>query len=131
MVDCSWASPTDRQPKMGTGDMLLEGRDGSLHLDPFDAELRHIANDGTVTVLKRYEGSGPSAYQAAFDSCIADFAASIRHGRPFLSPGSDNLKTLAATLGGVREHGAGHRDRPEPDTLTEGLGSGCRVMGAG
>jgi predicted dehydrogenase len=97
MVDCSWASPTDRQPKMGTGDMLLEGRDGSLHLDPFDAELRHVTNDGTVTVLKRYE-SGPSVYQAAFDSCIADFAAAIRHGRPFLSPGSDNLRTLAATL---------------------------------
>jgi predicted dehydrogenase len=98
MVDCSWASPTDRQPRMGAGDMLLEGRDGSLHLDPFDAELRHIANDGTVTVLKRYDSTGPSAYQAAFDSCIADFAAAIRHGRPFLSPGSDNLKTLAATL---------------------------------
>jgi len=98
MVDCSWASPTDRRPKLGAGDMLLEGRDGSLHLDPFDAELRHIALDGTVTVLKCYDGGGPSAYQAAFDSCIADFAASIRHGRPFLSPGSDNLKTLAATL---------------------------------
>ena len=98
MVDCSWASPPDKKPKMGAGDMLLEGRDGSLHLDPFDAELRHILNDGTVTVLKRYDGSGPSAYQAAFDSCIADFASAIRHGRPFLSPGSDNLKTLAATL---------------------------------
>ena len=49
-IDCSWASPTDRRPKMGAGDMLLEGRDGSLHLDPFDAELRHIANDGTVAV---------------------------------------------------------------------------------
>jgi predicted dehydrogenase len=97
MVDCSWASPSDRQPKIGTGDMLIEGRDGSLHLDPFDAELRHVTNDGNVTVLARYEG-GPSAYQAAFDSCIADFAAAIRHGRPFLSPGSDNLKTLAATL---------------------------------
>ena len=98
MIDCSWASPTDRQPKMGAGDMLLEGRDGSLHLDPFDAELRHITNDGAVTVLKRYDSSGPSAYQAAFNSCVADFAASIRHGRSFLSPGSDNLKTLAATL---------------------------------
>lgn len=36
MVDCSWASPADRRPKMGAGDMLLEGRDGSLHLDPFE-----------------------------------------------------------------------------------------------
>lgn len=97
MVDCSWASPADRRPKMGAGDMLLEGRDGSLHLDPFDAELRHVTLDGTVTVLKRYEGT-PNAYQAAFDSCIADFAGSIRHGRAFISPGSDNLKTLAATL---------------------------------
>ncbi len=98
MVDCSWASPSDRTPKMGAGDMLLEGRDGSLHLDPFDAELRHVTNDGTVTVLKRYTEPGRQAYQAAFDSCIADFAAALRHGRPFLSPGSDNLKTLAATL---------------------------------
>jgi predicted dehydrogenase len=97
MVDCSWAAPTDRAPKLGTGDMLLEGQDGSLHLDPYDAELRQIANDGTVTVLKRYE-PGPGAYQAAFDGCIGDFAAAIRQGRPFLSPGSDNLKTLAATL---------------------------------
>jgi D-apiose dehydrogenase len=97
MVDCSWASPTDRRPKMGAGDMLLEGRDGSLHLDPFDAELRHIANDGSTTVLTSYLGA-PNAYQAAFDSCIGDFAAAVRHGRPFLSPGSDNLKTLAATL---------------------------------
>jgi predicted dehydrogenase len=96
-IDCSWASPADRRPKMGAGDMLLEGRDGSLHLDPFDAELRHVALDGTVAVLKRYEGA-PNAYQAAFDSCIGDFAAAIRHGRAFLSPGSDNLKTLAATL---------------------------------
>ncbi|MND03288.1 hypothetical protein D3C83_230390 [compost metagenome] len=51
-----------------------------------------------MTVLERYASSGPSAYQAAFDSCIADFAAAIRYGRQFLSPGSDNLKTLAATL---------------------------------
>jgi predicted dehydrogenase len=77
--------------------MLLEGRDGSLHLDPFDAELRHVALDGAVTVLKRYQGA-PNAYQAAFDSCIGDFAGSIRHGRAFISSGSDNLKTLAATL---------------------------------
>ena len=98
MVDCSWASPSDRQPKLGTGDMLIEGRDGSLHLDPFEAELRHVTNDGTVTVLKRYDGDGPRAYQAAFDSCIADFAAALRYGRGFLSPASDNLRTLAATL---------------------------------
>jgi D-apiose dehydrogenase len=96
-VDCSWASPADKKPRMGAGDMLLEGRDGSLHLDPFEAELRLVRLDGTVTVLEQYEG-GPGAYQAAFDSCIGDFAASIRFGRPFLSPGSDNLKTLAATL---------------------------------
>ena len=97
MVDCSWASPADRRPKMGSGDMLLEGRDGSLHLDPFDAELRHVTLDGTVTALQRYEGT-PNPYQAAFDSCIGDFAAAVRFGRAFLSPASDNLRTLAATL---------------------------------
>jgi predicted dehydrogenase len=100
-IDCSWASPADRRPKMGTGDMLIEGRDGSLHLDVYDAELRHVTNDGTVTSLKSYPTgptAGPTAYQSAFNSCIADFAAAIRHGRPFLSPGSDNLKSLAATL---------------------------------
>jgi predicted dehydrogenase len=96
-IDCSWASPSDRRPKMGTGDMLIEGRDGSLHLDPFDAELRHVTLDGTVTVLKSYEGA-PNAYQAAFDSCIGDFASSLRYGRAFQSPASDNLRTLAATL---------------------------------
>jgi predicted dehydrogenase len=97
MIDCSWASPADRPPKMGTGDILIEGRDGSLHLDVYDAELRHVTNDGAVTVLTSYPG-GPNAYQAAFDSCIGDFAAAIRHGRAFQSPGSDNLRTLAATL---------------------------------
>lgn len=96
-IDCSWASPSDRRPKMGTGDLLIEGRDGSLHLDVYDAELRHVTLDGTVTVLKRYEET-QTAYQAAFDSCIGDFASSLRYGRSFLSPGSDNLKTLAATL---------------------------------
>ena len=98
MVDCSWASPADRTPKMGAGDMLVEGRDGSLHLDPFEAELRHVTLDGTVTVLKQYAEAGRQAYQAAFDSCIADFAGAVRYGRAFISPGSDNLKTLAATL---------------------------------
>ena len=96
-IDCSWASPADRKPKMGTGDILIEGRDGSLHLDVYDAELRHVTNDGTVTVLKQFE-EAPGSYQAAFDSCVGDFAGAIRHGRPFISPGSDNLKTLAATL---------------------------------
>jgi predicted dehydrogenase len=113
MIDCSWASPSDKTPKLGAGDMLLEGRDGSLHLDPFDAELRHVTNDGTVTVLKRYESSGPSAYQAAFNSCIADFAAAIRHGRPFLSPGSDNLKTLAATLAAYESMAQGTAVEPD------------------
>ena len=97
-IDCSWASPADRRQKLGTGDVLIEGRDGSLHLDAYDAELRHVTLDGTVTTLKEYTVPGPSAYQAAFDSCVADFAGAIRHGRAFLSPGSDNLRTLAATL---------------------------------
>jgi predicted dehydrogenase len=96
-IDCSWASPPDRRPKMGTGDVLIEGETGSLHLDVYDAELRHVTVDGTVTVLKRYEDT-QAAYQAAFDSCVGDFAGAIRHGRPFISPGSDNVKTLAAAL---------------------------------
>ena len=93
--------------------MLIEGRDGSLHLDPFDAELRHVTLDGTVTVLKRYEGA-PNAYQAAFDSCIADFAAAIRHGRSFLSPGADNLIPWC-TFGGAWTGGG-----PNGDTLGSG-----------
>ena len=36
--------------------------------------------------------------QGAFDSCIADFAAGVRHDRPFESSAEDNLKTLAITL---------------------------------
>jgi predicted dehydrogenase len=97
-LDCSWASPTDREMKVGSSDMLIEGRDGSLHLDPYDAELRHITNDG-VTVLKCYGGGGRQGTGSpAFTSCIADFASAVRHDRPFLSSGRDNLKTLAATL---------------------------------
>ena len=48
-------------------------------------------------MLERYP-SGLAGIQAAFDTWIGDFAAAIRSGRPFLSSGADNLKTLAATL---------------------------------
>ena len=97
-LDCSWASPTDREMKVGAGDMLIEGRDGSLHLDPYDAELRLVRPGGT-TVLKRYDVPGRTGTGSpAFNSCIAEFAGAVRHDRPFQSLGRDNLKTLAATL---------------------------------
>jgi predicted dehydrogenase len=111
-IDCSWAAPSDRPMKMGTGDMLLEGQNGSLHLDPYDAELRHVTNAGS-TVLKRYgevDRRGPGSL--AFNSCIADFAGAIRHDRPFLSSGRDNLETLAATLAAYESVSRGTVVRP-------------------
>ncbi|MFN8524200.1 MAG: Gfo/Idh/MocA family oxidoreductase [Chloroflexota bacterium] len=112
LIDSSWASPSERGPSalgVGGGDTLVEGRDGSLHLDAQTAELRHVTNDG-VTVLERYgtDRRGPSQ---AFAGCIADFAGAIRHGRPFVSDGHDNLKTLAATLAAY-ESAAGSRVVP-------------------
>jgi D-apiose dehydrogenase len=112
-LDCSWASPTDREMKVGSSDMLIEGRDGSLHLDPYDGELRHITNAGT-TVLKRYDTGGRQGPGSpAFTSCIADFAGAIRHGRPFQSSGRDNLKTLAATLAAYESVSRGTVVRPD------------------
>jgi len=100
-LDASWAAPVERQTRLHLGDFLIEGVDGALHLDPFDAELRHVTLAGT-TVLERYGGSsiggaGPMG-QGAFNSCIGDFAAGVRYGRPFESDAEDNLKTLAITL---------------------------------
>jgi predicted dehydrogenase len=100
-IDASWAVPVERPVRLHLGDFLVEGVDGALHLDPYDAELRHVKQNGTV-VLERYEtssigGAGPIG-QGAFNSCIADFAAGVRHGRPFESSAADNLKTLAITL---------------------------------
>ena len=37
-------------------------------------------------------------YQAAFDSCLRDFAEGLAEGREFESTGRDNLRSLAATL---------------------------------
>jgi D-apiose dehydrogenase len=101
LLDASWAVPVERKAKLHLGDFLIEGVDGALHLDAFDAELRHVTPTGT-TVLERYDGSqaggaGPLG-QGAFDSCIGDFAAGVRHDRPFESSAEDNLKTLAITL---------------------------------
>jgi predicted dehydrogenase len=96
LLDGSWASPEESPRPLSNGGVLLEGRDGSLHFDQSAGELRHITNAGT-TVLERYPGP-PRSYQAAFDNCIADFAAGVRWSRPFLSSGEDNLRTLAATL---------------------------------
>ena len=100
-IDASWAVPIERPTKLHLGDFLIEGTDGALHLDPFDAELRHVTPGGT-TVLERYDASTPGGAgplgQGAFNSCIADFAAGVRHDRPFESSAEDNLKTLAITL---------------------------------
>lgn len=96
LIDASWVVPKERQPRMHLGDFLIEGADGGLHLDPYDAELRLVKPDG-VTVLERYadrEHPGPGA----FESCIGDFAAGVRYGRPFESSAEDNLNTLAITL---------------------------------
>jgi D-apiose dehydrogenase len=100
-IDASWVVPVEKPTKLHLGDFLIEGPDGALHLDPFDAELRHVKHDGT-TVLERYVqssigGAGPMG-QGAFNSCIADFAAGVRHDRPFESSAEDNLKTLSITL---------------------------------
>jgi predicted dehydrogenase len=100
-IDASWAVPVERQVALHLGDFLIEGVDGALHLDPYDAELRHVTPEGT-TVLERYSASSPSGAgpigQGAFSSCIADFAAGVRHDRPFESSAEDNLKTLAIAL---------------------------------
>jgi predicted dehydrogenase len=101
LLDASWAVPVERRTKLHLGDFLIEGVDGALHLDPFDSELRHVTTTGT-TVLERYESSsigaaGPTG-QGAFNSCIGDFAAGVRHDRPFESSAEDNLKTLSITL---------------------------------
>ena len=100
-LDASWVVPVERKTTLHLGDFLIEGVDGALHLDPYDAELRHVQQRGT-TVLERYApssigGAGPLG-QGAFNSCIADFAAGVRHDRPFESSAEDNLKTLAITL---------------------------------
>lgn len=112
-IDASWASPAERQPRLGAGDMLLEGRDGSLHLDAYDAELRHVTNDGTTEVLERYDAEARRrSYQEAFTSCIADFARAVRHHQAFLSSGADNLRTLAATLAAYESVSRGTAVRP-------------------
>jgi predicted dehydrogenase len=100
-LDASWVVPAEKPVKLGLGDFLIEGPDGALHLDPYDAQLRHVTFQGT-TVLEQYEshgvgGGGPMG-QGAFNSCIGDFAAGVRHNRPFESDAADNLKTLAITL---------------------------------
>lgn len=81
-----------------------------------DAELRHVTQHGT-TVLERYGGSSigdarPMG-QGAFNSCIADFAAGVRHDRPFESSVEDNLKTLAITLASYESAARGTAVTPD------------------
>jgi len=96
LIDASWVVPRERQARLYLGDFLIEGADGGLHLDPYDAELRLVTRQGT-TVLERYGDTGRPG-SGAFASCIADFAAGVRYDRPFESSAEDNLKTLAITL---------------------------------
>jgi predicted dehydrogenase len=96
LLDASWVVPRERQPRLHLGDFLIEGADGGLHLDPYDAELRLVTRQGT-RVLERYADRN-HPLPDAFASCIADFAAGVRYDRPFESSAEDNLKTLAITL---------------------------------
>jgi predicted dehydrogenase len=116
LIDASWAVPVERPVRLHMGDFLIEGVDGALHLDPFDAELRHVTTSGT-TVLERYGEHSPSIPgsmgQGAFNSCIADFAAGLRHDRPFESSAEDNLKTLAITLASYESAASGTAVSPD------------------
>lgn len=96
MIESSWASPADPDEPRREGDILLEGRDGSLHFDPATLELRLVRSTG-IEVLERYGDLGES-FQAAFTGCIGHVAAAIRTGAAFESSAADNLRTLAATL---------------------------------
>jgi predicted dehydrogenase len=115
-LDASWAVPVERPTRLYLGDFLIEGVVGALHLDAYDAELRHVTPSGT-TVLERYGQSSPggtgSMGQAAFDSCIGDFAAGVRHDRPFESSAEDNLKTLAITLAAYESAARGTAVSPD------------------
>jgi D-apiose dehydrogenase len=115
-IDASWVVPVERPTKLHLGDFLIEGVDGALHLDAYDAELRHVTQSGT-TVLERYGTSTPggagSMGQGAFNSCIADFAAGVRHDRPFESSAEDNLKTLAITLASYESAARGTAVSPD------------------
>jgi len=109
LLDGSWASPEETPRPLGDGGVVLEGRDGSLHFDPSAGELRRITTDGT-SLLERYP---PRSVHAAFNNCIADFAAGVRWGRPFASSADDNLRTLAATLAAYDSAATGNAVTPE------------------
>jgi len=112
LIDASWTTPLERPTKLIQGDFLIDGRDGSLHLDAFDGELRHLDRASGTTAVERYE-PGRAMLQSAFNSCIGDFAASIRHDRPFESSAEDNLKTLAITLASYESVSRGTVVRPD------------------
>ncbi|MBV9354354.1 MAG: Gfo/Idh/MocA family oxidoreductase [Chloroflexi bacterium] len=112
LLDGSWASPEEAPRPLGSGGVLLEGRDGSLHFDQSAGELRHITGDGT-SVIERYPPP-PRSIQAAFDNCIADFAGGVRGQRAFVSSAEDNLRTLAATLAAYDSVAQSTAVAPEP-----------------
>jgi len=111
LLDASWTTPLERPVKLMQGDILIDGREGSLHLDPFDGELRYLPRGVVVSVLERYPDRPD--LQLAFNSCIGDFAAGVRFGRPFESSAEDNLKTLAITLASYESVSRGTVVRPD------------------
>jgi len=99
MMESSRATPTDNPPSRREGDVLLEGTEGALHFDPVALELRLARLNGSVEVVARYPDL-EQGFQAAFNGCIAHFAAAVRYELPFESSAEDNLRTLATTLAG-------------------------------
>jgi predicted dehydrogenase len=98
LMDHSWGTaPERRQPGRREGDLLIEGRDGSFRFDDEPGQLVRLDLEGNETVIGRYKATG-DPFLAAFAGCIGDFAAGVRHGRPFESEIDDNLYTLATTL---------------------------------
>lgn len=98
LLDHSWGTaPERRQQRRRDGDVLIEGRDGSYRFDDEDGVLVHLDLAGDESVIGRYKETG-DPFLAAFAGCIGDFAAGVRHGRPFESEYDDNRWTLATTL---------------------------------
>jgi D-apiose dehydrogenase len=97
-MDHSWGSaPARVEADRREGDLLIEGRDGSYRFDDAPGILVHLDLTGRETVVGRYK-EADDPFLAAFAGCAGDFAAALRHGRPFESEIEDNLRTLRVTL---------------------------------